>query len=489
MPDLSVLIPSRNEMFLSKTIEDIIAHARADTEVVAVADGCWPDPVIQDHPRVHLIHHSQSIGQRAATNEAARLATGKYVMKCDAHCAFDEGFDVKLMADMQDDWTMVPIMRNLHAFDWVCPDGHRRYQGPSGPCKECGKPTTRDVVWFAKPSPQSTSYCFDSEPHFGYFREFSKRPEGRGEITDTMSLQGSCFMMTGDKFFELGVCDESFGSWGSQGIEVAVKTWLSGGRVVCNHKTFYAHCFRTQGGDFGFPYKMPASQVEHAKKMARDLFFGNKWEKQIRPLSWLIEKFWPIPGWNEEDLRRVVEAGSSFSIVSPLANLAGSHPLTSGRDNNGIGEEMPSDAVSLSAIDTSSSIGAGEIHSISHEFQMGGVTTASVLTKMVEDENVSVSPHRQRGNQPSVDDAVDQVVVPSISGTPIPITTNIPSPNPALTQRVDEVNLNPRKEPVDGLVVESGNCEIIRGSHDSTSHVELWSGSERPLHRSDPIIP
>lgn len=30
---------------------------------------------------------------RAATNYAARLASGRYFMKVDAHCAFDEGFD------------------------------------------------------------------------------------------------------------------------------------------------------------------------------------------------------------------------------------------------------------------------------------------------------------------------------------------------------------------------------------------------------------
>ncbi|KKT34568.1 MAG: hypothetical protein UW23_C0034G0007 [Candidatus Collierbacteria bacterium GW2011_GWA1_44_12] len=226
-------------------------------------------------------------------------------MKVDAHCAFDKGFDVKMMNDMQDDWTMVPIMRNLHAFNWVCPDGHIRYQGPSGPCTACNKETVRDVVWIAKNNPQSTSYCFDSEPHFQYFNEFKKRPGGKGDLTESMSLQGSCFMLTRDKYWELNICDENFGSWGSQGIEVAVKTWLSGGRVMVNHKTWYAHMFRTQGGDFGFPYQLSGSAVSHAKKTAKDLFFAGTWEKQIRPLSWLIEKFWPVPGWKPEDLAKL----------------------------------------------------------------------------------------------------------------------------------------------------------------------------------------
>jgi len=303
--DLSILIPSRNEMFLARTIEDILSNIEGNTEIIVGLDGLWADPPITDNPRVTIVHVSESIGQRAMTNHLCRLSSAKYIMKVDAHCAFDKGFDVKMMNDMQDDWTMVPVMRNLHAFNWVCPDGHIRYQGPSGPCTACNKETVRDVVWIAKNNPQSTSYCFDSEPHFQYFNEFKKRPGGKGDLTESMSLQGSCFMLTRDKYWELNICDENFGSWGSQGIEVAVKTWLSGGRVMVNHKTWYAHMFRTQGGDFGFPYQLSGSAVSHAKKTAKDLFFAGTWEKQIRPLSWLIEKFWPVPGWKPEDLAKL----------------------------------------------------------------------------------------------------------------------------------------------------------------------------------------
>jgi glycosyltransferase involved in cell wall biosynthesis len=303
---LSILIPARNEMFLAKTVKDILENMRGDTEVIVVCDGQWADPPIEDHPKVTIIYHSVSIGQRAATNEAARISKAKYVMKCDAHCGFDEGFDVKMMEVMQDNWTMVPIMRNLHAFDWVCLKcNDRTYQGITPiACAKCGntKEFKRDVVWISKTNPQSTSYCFDPEPHFQYFREFKSRPECKGDLTETMSLQGSCFMMTRDKYWGLNVCDETFGSWGSQGIEVAVKSWLSGGRVIVNHRTWYSHMFRTKGGDFGFPYPISGRQTQYAKKHSRDLFFNNKWPLQKRPLSWLLEKFWPVPGWTEQQL-------------------------------------------------------------------------------------------------------------------------------------------------------------------------------------------
>lgn len=329
--DLSIIIPARGrEIFLARTVQDILAHMKGNTEIIVGCDGNWPDPQIEDNEKVHIIYHSQSIGQRAITNEGVAISRANYIMKVDSHCSFDDGFDVKLMKDMEEDLTMVPVMRNLHAFDWVCGKcGDRRYQGPTPTsCPKCDNTTDfkRDIKWIAKTNPQSTSYCFDAEPHFQYFREFKSRANTKDHLSETMSLQGSCFLVTRKKYVELNLSDEAFGSWGSQGIEVAVKTWLSGGRVVCNHNTWYAHMFRTQGGDFGFPYEQSGRAVERAKKYAREIFFNNKWEKQVRPLSWLVDKFWPVPGWSDDDRMAIREAGRKFgdrSLDIPKVNVTG----------------------------------------------------------------------------------------------------------------------------------------------------------------------
>lgn len=303
--DLSILIPARNEEFLARTIEDIVANIEADTEVIVVLDGEWANPPIAQHPRVNVVYLPVSIGQRAATNLACRLSKAKYIMKVDAHCSFDKGFDRKLIADMKDDWTVVPVMRNLHAFNWKCECGFEHYQDKGELCPECGKKMEKKMVWEPRKGTRNYSYCFDSEPHFQYFGDYGRRKEflDAGDLTETMSLQGSCFMLTREKYWELNISDEAFGSWGSQGIEVACKTWLSGGRVMCNHKTWYAHMFRTKAQNgFGFPYPQSGKQVDSAKKMARELFFEDKWDKAIRPLSWLVERFWPVPGWTQTDL-------------------------------------------------------------------------------------------------------------------------------------------------------------------------------------------
>ena len=323
--DISILIPARNEMFLKQTVEDILKNKRANTEIIVGLDGQWANPPILQHPDVNVIYVPESIGQRAMTNLCCKIAKGKYVIKVDAHCSFDEGFDQKMLDAFKisgDNVVMVPIMRNLHAFNWKCKKcGNEWYQGPTPTycCKDSkGKVRNeicdseefeRDIKWVGKNSPQSVSYCFDSEPHFQYFGEWTKtktyKEQLKTGLTESMSLQGSFFMSTRKKYWELNLSDEQFGSWGSQGIEVACKFWLSGGKVLVNHNTWYAHMFRTQGGDFGFPYPQSGKQVENAKKVARDLFYNGKWEGQKKSLSWLIEKFSPVKGWNEEELKKL----------------------------------------------------------------------------------------------------------------------------------------------------------------------------------------
>ena len=337
MTELSILIPARNEQFLKRTIEDILAHTKEDTEIIAVLDGVWAEPAIPDHPRVTLIYHPQSIGQRAATNEAARVSTAKYIMKCDAHCSFDDAFDMKLIdayesGELGSDVTTVPRMFNLHAFDWVCECGERTYQGPHpGVCSKCGgQQSEMDILWRAKPSPTTDAMRFDHELHFQYFGEFKKRPEGRGDITETMSLLGACWMMRRERFWELGGMDEAHGSWGQMGTEIACKSWLSGGQLVCNKRTWFAHLFRTQPG-FGFPYPNPG--IERARERSRYLWFGNNWSGQVRPLSWLIEKFAPLPGWHDpigaEALARVNAGSKTFNPKHRSTNNVVSIPSVS----------------------------------------------------------------------------------------------------------------------------------------------------------------
>jgi hypothetical protein len=115
-------------------------------------------------------------------------------------------------------------------------------------------------------------------------------------------------MMHRERYWELEGMDERHGSWGQMGTEVACKTWLSGGQLLTNTKTWFAHLFRTQKG-FGFPYPNPG--VSRARKHSRNLWLNNKWPKQKHDLEWLLEKFKPVPTWHDEP-----------KIVQKLNNLS-----------------------------------------------------------------------------------------------------------------------------------------------------------------------
>jgi hypothetical protein len=123
--------------------------------------------------------------------------------------------------------------------------------------------------------------------------------------TESMSLQGSFFMCTRHRYWKWGLNDERLGNWGNQGIELACAMWLLGGRVLINHNTWYAHLFRTQGGDFSFPWQAKDKDINSTKDAVVDKYWNMKHPRQIRPVSWLIRRFNP-PGWTKEQIDALI---------------------------------------------------------------------------------------------------------------------------------------------------------------------------------------
>lgn len=304
--DLSVIIPARNEMFLNRTVEEVLGKKQGKTECIVILDGAWPEVPLPQLDDLVVIFHPNSVGQRAAINEGARLSTAKYIMKLDAHCILDDGYDVKLIATAEElghNVTQIPLQYNLHAFNWVCKNGHTRYQSPSGPCTTCGSSTTRQIIWERRLNKKTFAWRFDADLHFQYWGDYEKQHKNE-KYVETMSLLGACFFLDREWYWELGGSDERHGSWGQQGTEIACKTWLSGGRLICNRKTWFSHMFRTQGGDFSFPYVLKGSDVDKARQHSKSLWKDGKFEKAIHPLSWLVRKFNP-PGWTEEQIKEL----------------------------------------------------------------------------------------------------------------------------------------------------------------------------------------
>jgi hypothetical protein len=347
--DLSVLIAARNEEWLPRTIQDVLDHSKADTEIIVVLDGAWPSEPLPQHPRVHVVFESTSIGQRAAINLAASLSRAEYVAKLDAHCSVADGWDVELIRAAKalgQQVVQIPTQHNLHVFDWICVAcGRRTYQGPtpticqardvrdaSDRGQGCGTagPFRRDVVWDAIRR-RTESWCFDHTLHFQYDgriqlradAEAKKRGQPPPEVIDTMSCLGACWFLSREYFWELGGLDTNHGSWGQMGTELSCKVWLSGGRMVTNRRTWFSHLFRTQGGDFGFPYPHAEGAQERARAYSRSLWLENAWPQQIHPLRWLVEKFYPVKGWTKEQVNALpATLPTNISSADTLASRA-----------------------------------------------------------------------------------------------------------------------------------------------------------------------
>jgi glycosyltransferase involved in cell wall biosynthesis len=317
MPELSVLIPARNEKWLGLTVKDVLAHSSESTEIIVVLDGAWPEEPLPQHPRVQIVYLPESIGQRAATNLAARISQAEYVAKVDAHVSVAPGWDAELIkaaGELGPRAVQIPAQKNLHIYDRVCRTcGKRNYQGPeTAPCA-CGGPCDIDIVWKPRKGVHTTSWRLDHELHFQYDKQGQKTQTG--DLCDVMTSLGACFFMPRAFFMEIGGLDEAHGSWGQFGAEIALKAQLSGGRHVVNKRTWFAHFFRV--GGIGFPYAIKGSDQEYARQYSRNLWMGNHWPGQVKPLSWLIDKFAPLPEWHDAKgagaLATVKAAGERFN--------------------------------------------------------------------------------------------------------------------------------------------------------------------------------
>ena len=275
---ISIVIPARNEQFLKPTIEDLLKKAQGEIEVIVILDGYKPPEYVQDE-RVIYIHRGQSMGMRAGINAGVAIARGEYVMKTDAHCMFDTGYDVKLVAELQKNWVVVPRRKRLDAENWCL--------------QETGKPDI-DYMYLAAP---------DDPKDFGgkglngkVWEEKNRDPELKKVlIDDLMSAQGSCWLMHKSYFQELELMDEeNYGTFWNEFQEIGLKCWLSGGRVIVNKNTWYAHLHK--GKKYGRGYNLQEAQLIKGASYTKKWFnFKEAWDKQTLPLEWLIEKFKTVP--------------------------------------------------------------------------------------------------------------------------------------------------------------------------------------------------
>ena len=276
MARVSIIVPARNERYLVQTVNDIQAKAAGDIEIIVVLDGRTNHAVPQENAKVLLISHAIVQGKSVSINQGAAIAKGKYLMFIDAHCSVCEGFDEILQAECEDNWVVIPRYYMLESKTFTLKGYHRPL----------------DYFYLAV-SWNDTDPLIQSD---GWMRRTLERQDGL-PVDETMSLPGSLTFMTAEHFHKRlgGLAAPAVGTIStSDWLDVIMKTWLGGGKVMVNKKAWYGHMNAPPiHGYTGNPDNIRRDYIWTSR-----YWLENRWEDRLYDFDWLVDRFWPLPNAN-----------------------------------------------------------------------------------------------------------------------------------------------------------------------------------------------
>lgn len=202
----------------------------------------------------------------------AAIASGDYLCKLDAHVMLSPKFDEILKRDCPSKTVMVPRRYRLDVQNWaIINDGRLPvdYEYLTPPDNNGGG--LKGKVWEQRARDRKDVLC-----------------------DDLWLFQGSAWFMPRSYFYELDLMDEgNYGTFFKEALEISLKAWLSGGRVLVNKSAWFAHLHKARRG-----YSMPSEEEIKANAFSRKWLTDEVgWKKQTLPFAGLLERFKP-PGWD-----------------------------------------------------------------------------------------------------------------------------------------------------------------------------------------------
>lgn len=293
MSKVSIIIPARNEKYLLRTLQDIYEKATGDFEVIVGFNGGptqEQSKFLNQHPYPNFKWYSAlpQIGLKPMVNKIASMATGKYLLKADAHTMWGEGFDEILQADMEDNWVVTPRFYVLDAEKWQVQD-ERFYDYFYLCCPFTDKRGLRFKAgghWLERTQDRLNKHYYNSINY----------PDG---LDETPQMHGSGWFVNRDYFLNtLGGFPEADPLGHAQEpIWLGLKNWLIGGKLMVNKNTWYAHLHQ-DSNQRGYPEDK--THTEETYKWTADYFLTNSLENRIHDFDWFVKKFMPMPSWSED---------------------------------------------------------------------------------------------------------------------------------------------------------------------------------------------
>ena len=279
---VSIVIPSRNEAHLQKTVVDLLSKAAGDVEILVMLEGLpWPDPPLPDDPRVRVLFSEVPRGMRPCINLGAEAATGEWLMKADAHIAIQDGYDEVLKADCDRDWLVVPTRDSLDADRWV--------------------PVRRDFNYSILTYPYLGATMYGEGFHAvtlgGALNRAVNKQREHLPIDDILSAQGSLWFTPTEYFRSFPPLDHETFYFYQEAQCVMMRVLASGGRCVVNKRTRYQHWHKgkeSRGADGrpgrGFYLDVRKKRLAESRMVQKIL--TNDWPRMTRTFTEIIEQHW-----------------------------------------------------------------------------------------------------------------------------------------------------------------------------------------------------
>ncbi|XP_058832914.1 putative polypeptide N-acetylgalactosaminyltransferase 9 [Topomyia yanbarensis] len=278
LPETSIVIVFYNEAWsvLVRTVHSILDRSppKLVKEIILVDDFSYLphtktqlDDYFRSYSKVRILRAPTRQGLIRARLLGAKNTTAEVITFLDAHVECTVGWLEALLDPVARNWQTIAIP----TIDWIDEnDMHLRTEN-------------------------APSYygAYDWDLNFGWWGRWSRlhKPENKMEPFDTPAMAGGLFSINRTFFELLGWYDEGFDIYGIENIELSMKSWICGGKMVTVPCSRVAHIQK-----IGHPY---LSETKKDVVRANSLRLAEVWMDEYKQV---IFDIYGLPKYPEEDL-------------------------------------------------------------------------------------------------------------------------------------------------------------------------------------------
>ncbi|XP_050080380.1 putative polypeptide N-acetylgalactosaminyltransferase 9 [Anopheles maculipalpis] len=281
LPSTSIVIVFYNEAWsvLVRTVHSILDRSPAHLvrEIVLVDDFSYLphlktqlEDYFATYPKIRIVRAPKRLGLIRARMLGGKSTKTDIITFLDAHVEVTVGWLEALIQPVADNWTTL----TLPTIDWI-DENNMKYRNDKAP---------------------TFIGSYDWDLNFGWWSRSSmkKKYPNKMEPFDTPAMAGGLFTISRKFFDRIGWYDEGFDIYGIENIELSVKSWMCGGKMVTVPCSRVGHI---QKNSHPYLFKQPKDVVR-----ANSIRLAEVWMDEFKQI---IFDIYGIPKYSEEEFGSV----------------------------------------------------------------------------------------------------------------------------------------------------------------------------------------